>query len=244
MDFYVKPVAKIVIMTGSVMGKKLEAGKAYGFETAMSKSFTPQYVDLGLNVRWATCNVGATRPEGYGDYFAWGENVPQSNKSYSWGSYKWCEGDYDKLTKYCDNYNYGYDRFEDSKITLESSDDAATANWGSDWRMPTDAEVKELIEKCTWTLTTVNGVSGYEVSRNGNSIFLPAGGYIYDGILQGVGVLGRYWSSSIETDENAVWSDYTAEPSLAFDLGYQIGEGPGYICSKRYCGCLVRPVYK
>lgn len=229
MDFYVKPVAKIVIMTGSVMGKKLEAGKAYGFETAMSKSFTPQYVDLGLNVRWATCNVGATRPEGYGDYFAWGETSPKNTSQFTWGSYLFCKGSYDTLLKYCYNSLYGYNSYKDSRKTLESSDDAATVNWGSDWRMPTDKEIKELVTKCTWTVKTVNGVEGYEVSGNGNSIFLPAGGYIYDGILQGVGVLGRYWSSSIETDENAVWSDYTAEPSLAFDLGYQIGEGPGYM---------------
>ncbi len=158
-----------------------------------------EYVDLGLSVKWATCNVGASKPEEYGDYFAWGEVAPK--ETYDWSTYKWCNGSYDTQTKYCTNSSYGT---VDNKTTLELSDDAARANWGGSWRMPTDAELTELREKCTWTWTTQNGVYGYKVTSKksgytSKSIFLPAAGYRNYSSLDLAGSYGFYWSSSLLT---------------------------------------------
>ena len=155
-----------------------------------------EYVDLGLSVKWATCNVGADSPEDYGDYFAWGETKPKSD--YDWDTYKWCRGDYNNLTKYCTDSDYGT---VDNKTQLDLSDDAAHVNWSGSWRMPTHDELTELREKCSWTWTTQNGVKGYKVTSktNGNSIFLPAAGYRSYGSLDGGGSLGYYWSSSLNT---------------------------------------------
>ena len=156
-----------------------------------------EYVDLGLSVKWATCNVGASKPESYGDYFAWGETSPKSY--YDWSTYKWCNGSSRSLTKYCTDSDYGT---VDNKTQLELSDDAARANWGGSWRMPTYDEFTELRTKCTWTWTTRNGVKGYEVTSkaNGRSIFLPAAGYRIVSSLGNAGSYGYYWSSSLYTD--------------------------------------------
>ena len=158
---------------------------------------TPEYVDLGLSVKWATFNVGASTPEEYGDYFAWGETEPKN--MYDWSTYKWCNGSYTTLTKYNNSSNYGT---VDNKTTLELNDDAARANWGGSWRMPTDAEMTELRTNCTWTWTTENGVNGFKVTSksNGNSIFLPAAGYHSSSGLSNAGSFGYYWSSSLKTD--------------------------------------------
>ena len=187
-----------------------------------------EYVDLGLSVKWATCNVGANKPEDYGDYFAWGETKPKS--TYNWSTYKWCRGSYDTQTKYNTKGSYGT---VDNKKTLELSDDAARANWGGAWRMPTDAEWTELREQCTWTWTTQNGVKGYKVTSksNGNSIFLPAAGYRYDSSLNDAGSYGYYWSSSLDSDS----------PDLAWDVYFNssnVYRGSSY----RYYGFSVRPV--
>ena len=166
------------------------------------KEFTPEYVDLGLpsGIKWATCNVGATTPEEYGDYFAWGETQPKDN--YYWDSYKYCNGSYDTMTKYC---TYSYYGTVDNKTTLELTDDAAHVNWGGKWRMPTKAEQDELrsSSNCTWTWTTQNGVNGYKVTskKNGNSIFLPAAGCRSYDNLSGAGSYGFYWSSSLGTSD-------------------------------------------
>ena len=162
-----------------------------------------EYVDLGLpsGLKWATCNVGATTPEGYGNYYAWGETTPKT--TYKWSTYKYCNGTYDSMTKYCTDSEYG---IVDNKTTLELSDDAAHVNWGGSWRMPTKAEQDELrdINNCTWTWTTQNGVNGYKVTskKNGNSIFLPAAGYRYYSDLSDAGSGGHYWSSSLLTSES------------------------------------------
>ena len=146
-----------------------------------------EWVDLGLSVKWATCNVGANSPEEYGDYFAWGEVEPK--EYYDWSTYKYY--DEDGLTKY---------DYDDDKTILESGDDAATMNWGGTWRMPTTAEQQELVNNCTWTWTTQNGVEGSTVTGpNGNSIFLPAAGYMYKGELVYAGEEGYYWSSSLRS---------------------------------------------
>jgi hypothetical protein len=110
-------------------------------------------------------------------------------------------GDKNTMTKYCNIASYGYNGFTDTKTVLDPEDDAARANWGGTWRMPTDAEWTELRQNCTWTLTTQNGVNGRLVTAsNGNSIFLPAAGYRTDTGLWNVGSLGFYWSSSLGTD--------------------------------------------
>ena len=150
-------------------------------------------VDLGLSVKWATCNIGAYAPEEYGAYFAWGETAPKSE--YDWNTYKWCNGTYDTQTKYCTNSSFGT---VDNKTTLEAADDAATANWGENWRMPIYDEMEELRTECTWTWTTLNGVKGYSVQGpTGKSIFLPAAGYRYDSNLDSAGSYGYYWTASL-----------------------------------------------
>ena len=167
-----------------------------------------EYVDLGLpsGTLWATCNVGASKPEEYGLYFAWGETTGYTSDtsdghSFDWEYYKWCNGDYNKLTKYCfkSRYgNYGNNGFTDNKTELDLEDDAAYVNWGSNWRMPSRAQQDELREKCTWTRTTYKGVIGYIVKgKNGNSVFLPAAGYRYLTGLSRAGYSGYYWSRSL-----------------------------------------------
>lgn len=152
-------------------------------------------VDLGLSVKWANMNVGASYPEDYGNHYAWGEVTTKSN--YTWGTYLWCNGSHDRQTKYCTNSSYGT---VDNKATLESADDVVHVNWGGAWRMPTDAEWGELLNQCTWTWTTQNGVKGYRVTAtNGNSIFLPAAGFRYSRDLYNDGFEGNYWSSSLST---------------------------------------------
>ena len=189
-----------------------------------------EWVDLGLSVKWATCNVGATEPEEYGDYFAWGETQPKS--TYDWGTYKYCNGSLTSLTKYCTDSYYGT---VDNKTTLELSDDAARANWGGSWRMPTDAELTELREQCTWTWTTQNGVYGYKVTSKksgytNKSIFLPEAGCRYEWSL-GSAVGGYYWSSSLYTDyPSNAWD-------VAFDSDYVYWDD-----NSRYYGFSVRPV--
>ncbi len=158
-----------------------------------------EYVDLGLSVKWATCNVGADSPEEYGDYFAWGETSPQEECSPS--TYKYNYGDKYLLTKYCTDSSYGT---VDNKTTLELLDDAAYVNWGGKWRMPTAEEIDELIDtnNCTLTWIERRGVNGYKVKskKNGNSIFLPAAGCRFDGSLYNACRGGDYWSSSLSTD--------------------------------------------
>ena len=154
-----------------------------------------EYVDLGLSVKWATCNVGANAPEEYGDYFAWGET--QTKSTYDWSTYKWCNGSPYTLTKYCTDSDCGT---VDNKTVLDKEDDAAAVNWGGSWRMPSDDELTELRTECTWTWTTQNGVNGYIVTGpNGNSIFLPTAGVCLYSNLNFAGSEGWYWSSSLRT---------------------------------------------
>jgi len=190
------------------------------------------YVDLGLpsGLLWATCNVGADTPEGYGDYFAWGETTTKS--TYNWSTYQYCNGSSNTLTKYCSNASYGFEGFTDGLTTLLPEDDAATANWGNGWRMPTQEEWEELKNNTTVTWTQQNSVNGrLFTASNGNSLFLPAAGY-RDDVLNFAGVWGYYWSSSL----------YTDSPSRAWYFGcFNSGYNPmGY--NNRYDGLTVRPV--
>ncbi len=210
-----------------------EKGTAYGEEVSLTTLKAPfenghEYVDLGLSVKWATCNVGASTPEDYGDYFAWGETEPK--EVYDWSTYKYCNGSDDSLTKYNTKSSYGT---VDNKTVLEASDDAARANWGGAWRMPTDAEMTELHEQCTWSWTIQNGGYGYKVTSksNGNSIYLPAAGYRSGSSLGRAGSDGYYWSSSLATvGPSSAWGVY-------FHSGHVLRDS-----SSRYYGLSVRPV--
>ena len=188
------------------------------------------YVDLGLSVKWATCNVGANSPEEYGDYFAWGETQPKDY--YNLSTYKYCNGSSTTMTKYCTSSTYG---IIDYKTTLELTDDAARVNWGGKWRMPTKAEQDELrsTSNCTWEWTAQKGVEGYKVTskKNGNFIFLPATGCCLSGDLDGldgVGSLGDYWSSSLSAGygDSAYGvffhSDYINLGNFSRDTGHSV----------------------
>ena len=154
-----------------------------------------EYVDLGLSVKWATMNVGANTPEGYGDYFAWGETTPKSE--YNWVTYKWSGDTRTSLVKYI--AKEGDDSGVEGFTMLEPSDDAARVKWGGTWRMPTYDELVELGE-CKWESTTQNNVNGYKITGpNGNSIFLPKAGWRNDKTLVNQGSYVTIWSSSLYT---------------------------------------------
>lgn len=191
---------------------------------------TPDYaVDLGLpsGTLWADRNVGAESPEDYGDYFAWGETAPKD--IWGWSTYKWCNGDNFSLTKYCPNKTYGFNEFHDGKTILDPEDDAATVNMGSRWRMPTEMEIKELKDNCSWAWVSQNDVFGRKVTGpNGNSIFLPAAGY---NTSEEASKYGYYWSNSLGgSNPNDAWY-------LDFGEEYY---GAHY--NRRLYGCSVRAV--
>ena len=194
-----------------------------------------EWVDLGLpsGTLWATCNVGANAPEEYGDYFAWGETVTKS--VYNWNTYKWCNGSYNTLIKYCIHSNYGYNAFIDGKTELDPADDAATSNWGSGWQMPSYEQIKELYNSnyTTTEWTQVNGVNGRKVTSksNGNSVFLPATGFLSTEPVR-VGSYGYYWSRSLNTNR----SDY------ACDIRFYSGVIDSSDDGSRYYGQTVRAV--
>lgn len=158
------------------------------------------YVELGLpsGTLWATCNLGASKPEGYGNYYAWGETKTKS--TYNFSTYKYVNGDYDKLTKYCNRSDYGNNGFTDNLTDLQTSDDPAAANWGSGWRTPSKAQWDELLTNTTNQWTTRNGVKGREFTskKNGAKLFLPAAGGRSE--FRWAGFLGGYWSRSLYTD--------------------------------------------
>ena len=164
-----------------------------------------EYVDLGLpsGTLWATCNIGASKPEEYGDYFAWGETIPKETYSIDGSNYKWFDSAKNTITKYCTKSKYGV---VDNKTELDPEDDAATANWGSSWRMPSLEQIVELysIDNTSVEWTTLNGVNGMLITsnKNGNSIFLPHAGFRYDTSSDDVGVRGFYWSRSLHAEDS------------------------------------------
>ena len=172
-----------------------------------------EYVDLGVpsGLKWATCNVGATTPEEHGDYFAWGETASKTeyteDNCTTWGT-------------------------DISDISGNATYDAARANWGGSWRMPTKAEMEELIENCTWTWTAQNGVNGMSVTGiNGNSIFIPAQtGFYYESSLEEVGG-GCYWTSTPDEESNEHASCLIIEETGTDSDG-----------GMRCLGMLIRPV--
>ncbi len=206
------------------------------------------YVDLGLpsGTLWATCNVGADNPEDYGLYFAWGETTgytqdTSDGHSFGWASYKYYNGDNVALTKYCDDSSYGYNGFKDNLTELLPEDDAATANWGSGWRMPTIEQFEELINSSytTTTWTTRNGKYGRLITSKmsgytNRSIFLPVAGYRYDSSLGYAGSYGFCWSRTL----GAGGAGPGGARYLGFGSSYISADGDSYRCF----GQSVRPV--
>lgn len=178
-------------------------------------------VDMGVSVKWAACNLGATRPEEYGDYYAWGEIEPK--ETYRWDNYRF--GKYNALTKY---------NSTDNKYILDLEDDAAHVNLGGNWRMPTLEEWEELEVRCAWERTTHEGTSGYKVFcvGSGESIFLPAAGYWSDSFHDKYESAydGCYWSSTLSSN-----------PVTAFYL-YLSSDGCGAPTNSRCIGFSIRPV--
>ena len=178
-------------------------------------------VDLGLSVYWASCNLGAEKPEEYGDYYAWGETKTKSKYSESTYSY------YDKNTE--QYTNIGND-------ISGTQYDAATVNLGSDWRMPTKDEIQELINKCTWEWTQVSGINGYKVTgANGNSIFLPTAGASIGDVVSSQGSYGYYMSSTVSPyNQKLVYfleATSTSTPHVTYGGGIE-----------KYFGLPIRPV--
>ena len=208
-----------------------EIGTSYGDEVSfmtLDRTFENghEYVDLGLSVKWATCNVGATSPGGYGSYYSWGEIIIKS--------------EYDNcptcgLSK-SELQSQGY---IDGEGNLTPQYDVATVNWGGNWRMPTYDELNELDSKCTWTWTTQQGVNGYVngynvEGPNGNSIFLPVAGRRDGSSLDDAGSDGYYWSSTP--------SDYGNYGSYAYSLYFNSSGSAAMSFYIRYLGQSVRPV--
>ena len=219
-----------------------EKGKIYDLGNTSAWE-EPEAVDLGLSVKWANMNVGASSEGDYGQFFAWGETTgygsdTSDGHNFDWLYYSLCDGTKTTLNKYNNNGSNGT---VDNKNTLEPADDAATANWGSNWRMPTYDELNELYAtrsnaNYTWTWTTVDGHNGWRITSNksgtsGNSIFLPASGRRSDTSLNSQGTNGYYWSSSLY-ESNSRSGGY-----LNFDSG---SPSMGYY--SRFAGHSVRPV--
>ena len=200
---------------------------SYEDYTKTEKAINTEYVDLGLpsGLKWAKCNLGATTETDYGVFFSWGDTSgvsgnlvgKYSDENYSWASYKYCNGTEKTLTKYNNNSSYGT---VDNKITLESVDDAVRAHMGSDWRMPTKAEIQELLDNTDYEWiedfngTGVNGRKFTSKTDTSKYIFIPAAGYCSGGPVSSVGDYGCVWSSSLYSSSVAFYLDsvYSEDP--------------------------------
>lgn len=194
-----------------------------------------EYVDLGLpsGTLWATTNVGAENPEDFGNFFAWGEvtGVDEGKTNYTWKTYKWCNGSFNQLTKYCVQDSLGA---VDNRYSLLSEDDAAYVCWGPQWRIPNYHELMELTTECTWEQAEMNGVPGCEVTGpNGNTLFLPAGGWYEQKSHNGVDVGGDYWGRSLRgTTNERAWGMWFFNDRHGYAITFP-----------RYFGRMIRPVY-
>lgn len=215
-----------------------------GMQSCKPREIEPEYVgqfvDLGLSVKWAQTNVGAVMREDAGCFFAWGEVTPK--ESYTDENYKWMDP-HGRLTKYCTSSYLGV---PDGLTILEPADDAATMALGDGWRTPTKEELQELINKCTWTWSVLNGCYGYEVRSNVKGftdkyIFLPAGGRYLDRENDALNYFGYYWTSECpDLSHQDPQKDKPVES--AYLLGFQIASF-GWSMTSRVMGCPIRPVY-
>lgn len=209
-------------------------------QVTVNKTSDHAWVDLGLpsGTLWATCNVGADKPEEYGSYFSWGETDQRSN--YRWADYKYCRPctTYYAMIKYCTSKELSYYGNVDYKTELDAEDDAATVNWGSEWQMPSKAQFEELMNYTYTTSTYVtakNGKSGVMIVSigNGNQIFLPCAGRYEGTDSYDTGIYGHYWSRTLDITTN----------NLAEMMCLKYYNHYSYSSSNpRYYGCSVRPV--
>ncbi len=186
----------------------------------LGKHHHAEAIDLGLpsGIKWANCNVGATRPEQMGEYFAWGETNAKSE--YTLATYVLCNGSFDSC------FDFG------SRTISGTQFDVAHTRWGGTWRIPTNEEVKELRENCTFRWITYRGVTGAKfIGPNGKSIFLPAAGYSYGSNVGVKGENGFYWTAT----------QYGAYPYM----GYSFDFASDYVTWGDYyrsLGFTIRPV--
>lgn len=254
MKKFTKAIAALMLMTAAIVavGCKPEnepnngngdnggGDNGGGNEPPVTVTFTVSgnynshnYVDLGLpsGNLWATCNVGADSPEGYGYYLAWGETQPKDT-TYYWDTYKYsATNDFHGLTKYCCNSEFGFNGFTDGLKVLLPEDDAATVNWGGDWQTPSRSDWEELINNCTneW-ITTENANGRLFTAPNGNTLFLPAAG-IYGDNIGGFESHAHYWMNELTEEGVTVAQDYVF-------FSYQASLIGSYRCQ----GESVRPV--
>lgn len=187
-----------------------------------------EWVDMGLSVKWATCNLGATYPSDNGSHFAWGET--ETKLKFTWSDLKYCE---DTLGLQFSKYS-----LEDNKRILDIKDDPARAIWGRPWRTPTKAQFEELFDNCEWKWISLRNKKGFMVTskKNGKSIFLPASGYRDDEKLYQDGEYGKYWSST---------RDSTASDKAYYLLFWRKNDNNYQTDSYyRYFGRSIRPVTK
>ena len=182
-----------------------------------AKEQSKQAVDLGLSVKWATWNIGAEKPEDCGNYYAWGETSTKKT--------------------YANNYfDRDYSKYNRNRLTvLDSYDDAAHSRWGGGWRIPTKEEIQELVDKCNWKWTRMNGVLGYLITAPVpyiNSIFLPVTGMRLDTRLLYSDTSAYYWSSSLSTSSN----------EMAWQLYFKSND-INVVPLNRSVGRVIRPVY-
>lgn len=200
-------------------------------DSAQSLLINHEFVDLGLSVKWATCNIGADTPFQKGNYYSWGEI--ETKKEYSWSTYKWCKGSSDTLSKYNTDREFGV---VDNKLTLDPEDDVAHVIWGGNWRIPTKAEIDELFYNCTWIWTYMNGIKGYRVTSKipgytDRSIFFPAAGFYRGDFFRYQNQIGVFWASSLQPNY----------PSEAEKMGFGY-TGIRAESNDRSRGFYVRPV--
>lgn len=227
-------VTPIAVGSTTVTVTTADGGYTDACLVTVTKPASPDMVDMGLSVKWASWNLGASRPENNGGYYAWGEVETKDRYDIWYENYKWCSGSENTITKYCTTSDWGT---IDNKTVLDKDDDAAAVNLGEYWRIPTKEEWLELIDtdNCIWIWTIRNGVRGRQVTskKTGNSIFLPASGGRYDGLhkaLHSVGETGFYWSANLHPDASrSAW-----QVNLA-DFEDHL--------SHRYNGITIRPVW-
>lgn len=205
------------------------ASTAWSYVCSIVEDVDERAIDLGLSIRWASCNIGATAPEENGNFYAWGDTLTRS--SFTWGTYPYSGTSTNTMTKYCTRAANGT---VDNRSTLIAFDDAAYINWGETWRMPTWTEWNELITQCTWKDTTINNVSVWQVTGpNGNSIYLPKVGYKNN---SSVTAGCYYWSSTLNTAN----SNDQCNRALYINAANRSGAMYGL----RYVGMPVRAVYR
>ena len=254
-DIYSPSISGIIcVPAGSVDTYKAADGwSAFASAIQAIPAAVPEAVDLGLSVKWASFNLGATKPEECGGYYAWGDTSPSDKNLFGWNNYKWCNGTGNSLTKYNTDPECGT---VDGKTVLDKDDDAAYQELGGNWRMPTIAEIEELLDgsKCEWNFEPfdeVTGVMGYRITSKipnytGNSIFLPIQSYSHDleldwDLTPGY-QMGLYWSSSLD-------GLYGIGQNLAYLLGFDNRNAPinepyvGVDYLYRFNRFSIRPVY-